>query len=89
MPKLKNVTADELHAADELAVEASQTAAYLYQRIEQGYCDEIESPIQKASAFLAASAALADLGRAIILKASLQEPKRELEATLRRQAAKT
>ena len=83
MPKLKNVTMDELKAAAELAMDAGQSASYIAQRCEQGYLDEVEQPIQTASTFLAASAALADVGRALILKASLQEQKKELEEKLR------
>lgn len=83
MPKLKNVTVAELSEAANQAMEAGQQAAYIAQRAEQGYLDEVESPIQTATTFLSASAALADLGRALILKASLQEQKRELEEKLR------
>lgn len=86
MPKLKNVTADELEQAGNIAIEASQTASYLCSRIEQGYCDEIVSPVQQASAFLAASRALADLAANVLLKASMQEQKREIEAQLRAKA---
>ena len=83
MPKLKNITAEELKAAADIAMDAGQQASFIVQRAEQGYLDEVASPIQAATTFLSASAALADLGRAIILKASLQEQRRELEEQLR------
>jgi len=83
MPKLKNVTMAELSEAANQPMEAGQVASYIAQRAEQGYLDEVASPIQTAITFLSAASALSEVGRALILKASLQEQKRELEAKLR------
>jgi hypothetical protein len=83
MPKLKNVTLEELHAAAEAAQDAGQLASHIAQRAEQGYLDEVPEPIQRASAFMGAAAALNEVARMLILKATLQEQRRELEERLR------
>jgi len=86
MPKLKNVTAEELQTACDAAQDIGQQAAFLIGRAATGYIDEIATPIQLATAFMGASAALADLARLMLMKATLQEQKAELERTLRSRA---
>ena len=87
MPKLKNVTADELNACINTAQDAGQFAGAIVSRIEQGYCDEIPEPIQAAAAFMGASAILAEVARHLLMKAALQEQRAMLEAKLRERGA--
>ncbi len=87
MPKLKNVTAEELDALSVGADSDTQVAYDYLNRMEQGYCEKIGSPIALATAFLRASQAMASLAAMILTKAQLQEQRAELEAELRKSAA--
>lgn len=86
MPKLKNVTLAELEAAAEAALDAGQEAAAVLRPLEQGYHDDIPTPLRLASSFLAASATLAEVARQLLVKAALAEQKAELEKRLRADA---
>lgn len=83
MAKLRNVAQDELLAhkltGEDLCIELHG----INNRIEKGYCDEIESLVSLARSFLSLSRAAADTAAHLLVKASLQEQKRELEALLR------
>lgn len=81
MAKLKNVTLEELKALDE----ATDVSIFwdIANRIEKGYCDNLETPAELALTFLGVSRASADLASKILLKAQMQEQKRELQALLK------
>lgn len=86
MPKLKNITEAELEALACGASSDTQCAYDYLRRMEQGYCDKLETPIQLATNFLQASQSLAALASIILTKAQLQEQRAELEKTLRRRS---
>lgn len=89
MPKLTNVTADDIKAAVEAAEDASAAVFRITSRIQQGYCnDDIPSPLQSAGSLLSASGMLAELARALIIRAAMVEQKVELETMLRAQQGK-
>jgi hypothetical protein len=83
MPRLPNVTIEELDKAEACAFADSQLASDLARRIEQGYCTQILEPLKLASAYLVAASAFSDLARLMVLKAALGEQERQIEATLR------
>lgn len=76
MAKLKNVTNEELRAAND-AIDVANLWD-LANRIEKLYCDEIENPLEIASSFLAISRSAADVASKIMLKAKHQELKAEI-----------
>jgi len=78
MAKLKNVTQDELDAAE---IEINTGGLWdIANRIEKMYCDDLKDPAQTAQRFLSISRAAADVASKILSKAQMQEQRRELEA---------
>jgi hypothetical protein len=87
MPKLKNVTAEELAVSIDEVQTASGNAGELLNRISQGYGDKFPEPLAAASSFLAASRTLADLAQSLLMKGALQEQERAMEERLRKRVA--
>jgi hypothetical protein len=83
MPKLKNVTEGELEVLSGGCIYETQLAHDYINRIEQGYCDQIASPIRLVAEFLKASHTLASLAAILLTKAQLQEQRAEHEKLLR------
>jgi len=83
MARLQYVTIAELEKLNSVGEDVCMDLHGLNQRIEKGYCDEIESPVKLARSFLSLSRAAANLAANILTKASLQEMKRETEAAIK------
>lgn len=87
MPRLPNVTAQDLETAEAEAFACSQMAYDFAKRIEQGYCQEIAEPLKLATSFMAASRAFADLASCMLTKSALAEQERRIEADLKQRIA--
>lgn len=82
MPKLKNVTVEDLRKAEAETDESSQMLHDMADRIVKGYVDVIDKPIELARHFLSLSRSASDLAAALLTKAALQELERETRAML-------
>ena len=87
MPKLKNVTADELAIADAAASDMLGHLVDMANRISGGYCDDIESPIALARTFAAMGRDASHLSVILLSRAAMQEQKRELAALMEKRTA--
>lgn len=83
MGKLPNVTAEELRLADNAGSDLHQTLADLVNRCEKGYLDPVDRPIELAASFLALARAASALASQLLVKARMQEDKRELTKLLK------
>lgn len=79
MPKLKNVTAEELDGALSASEDLMATLHNISDRIEKSYCDDIANPIEIARTLNALTRASASLVTNVLFKSSLQEQRQELE----------
>lgn len=85
MPKLKNVTRAEIDALVNASEDPLMTMHDISDRIEKGYCDDIDNPAQLARHFTAIARAASDLSLGLLAKAALQEMKAETELLIRRE----
>lgn len=88
MPKLRDVTSEDLTAALNRAQDVQAEAQDIERRLNSALLTEIDAPISAASAFLSASRSLADLASTLLMRAALQEQKREFEARFSDRAGK-
>lgn len=86
MAKLKPVTVPELASARERALDLAQAVTDIHRRAEQGYVDEVADPARAAKNFASASRALAELAGWLLMKATINEYKAELEIELHKRA---
>jgi len=82
MPKLNNITNADLIQIRDALYDALGAVHDAEQRIEKGYCDTIENPVELAKAFISASSAYSGLAGKILIRLALDEQRRELEALL-------
>ena len=83
MPKLPNVTNEDIKAALDKASDLLMELDELAGRIEKGYVDSLDKPLDAARVFNSLVRAAADLTAAVMTKSYLDEHARELEAMLR------
>lgn len=88
MPKLKQVSVEELAAMVAAAEVVGVDAAHLHQRCTSGYAVPLPEPLQMASGLLAASRALADLAHYCLGRGAMEEMHRGMEARIRADIAK-
>lgn len=82
MPKLKNVTEAEITAAVDLTNDFHETIADITNRLRGGYVDELQSPNILARNLTSIAVAAADLANAILVRAAMDEQKREYQRLL-------
>ncbi len=82
MGKLPNVTVEELRAVDSTGSDLLYDVVDLNNRIEKGYVDDVEKPIELVRSLLATSRGLAELAAKLLFKAAMQEDKAELTKLL-------
>lgn len=73
MPKLKDVTTDELKALINQMQDLQGDAHDITRRLETTFSQKVEEPVQRASAVMAASRALADLAAILLARGALAE----------------
>lgn len=88
MPKLQNVTAEELAALTDSTMEVMGTMQNVVKRIEAGYADPIPEPCQLASTFHALARTMSGITAIFIMKAKLNEIRANTEARIREQLGK-
>jgi aspartokinase len=88
MPKLKNVTTDEIKAAQSASEDVISTLQDLNDRMQKGYHDHIESPAELARHFNALSRNAGEMVSALLITLAMQEMKAETEALKRMAAGK-
>lgn len=86
MPKLKNITVEQIAAIDGDAESLIHRFHELNERMEQGYVDEVENPEPLARSLLALSQAAGRAAQLMLSKAYLRQQRRELEAEFRQRA---
>ena len=83
MPKLKNVTVQELAALKETSDNLLMELHDINERIEKGYVDRLESSAELAQHFNAVTRACAQMTSLLLLRLAMDEQKAGLEALLR------
>lgn len=73
MPKLRNITASEVAALVDRAWDLGHELNRLGDMIGKAYCDDIESPIEKATTLMALSRDAAQAALSIMGQAQLQD----------------
>ena len=86
MPKMKNVTRAEIDALVNASEDPLMAMHDIGDRIEKGYCDDIENPAQLARHFAAIARAASGLAIGLLSKAALQELEAETERLIRARA---
>jgi hypothetical protein len=82
MPKMPNVTAADLTEANEGAMDIMAALHDLSDRIEKGYVDDIEKPVEVARTMISLSTAASTLAGRILFKLAMDEQRKELEQLL-------
>jgi hypothetical protein len=82
MPKLQNVTVEQLTTNGETAENFAGELWGLRERILKGYCEDVPKPHELANGFLALCRSAGDLAATLLHKAAMAEQQRELEALL-------
>lgn len=83
MPKLQNVTNDDLAQLDAAIDEVRAQISGLNDRMEKGYCDEVKNPIELARHFTAMSRECSEMVTNLLRASYMQEQRREVEAMLK------
>lgn len=83
MPKLKAVTFEELKAAEDLSFDLQGTMSDLSSRMQQGYCGDLNEPLSLASSFLSLSRAAGEMAANLLVKAKMDEMRREAERLIK------
>lgn len=83
MPKLANITAAALKESDDAGSDLCMKMHDFNRRMEGGYIDPVEAPLQLARSFLSLSRAAADLAAGLMCNAALDEMRCEAEAAIR------
>lgn len=88
MPKLPNVTNANIATAIEHVYDLTEEMNDLAERIEKGYSDSIDNPSSAVRALTGVIRNAAALQSALMLRAAMDEQRREVEALVRAQQAK-
>lgn len=87
MGKMKNVSQSDIEAALAKSDEFLGEMFDIINRMEKGYCDPLAKPNELARNFAQIARASADMVSKILLHASMQEDKADLERLLRERKA--
>ena len=79
MPKLPNVTKQNVVAVIGRAEDVLADLHDISDRIEKGYCDDIAEPVVKARTFISLSKAAAHMAGLLLLQSAMQEQRAEIE----------
>ena len=82
MAKLKNVTEAEILAARDAIYEVLDPVNDLRHRLEKGYCDDLQSPVEFARSFAIMARACSDVVVHLLAKSGMQEQKAEMDALM-------
>lgn len=85
MPKLNNVTDEQIAEVVLAAEDLSFTLADYNGRIEKGYTNDLTNTLERVMTLNRAARGILELAGMLMFKAQLAEQKRDLEAALRSQ----
>lgn len=77
MPKLKNVTADDLDALYNNFFDATSYAVDYTDRVQKGYVDEDVATLRRVTELVQASRACSDLAAQLLFRLRLEEDRAE------------
>lgn len=80
MPKLQNVTNDEIAELADAAELLSGKIHDAVQRMEKGYRTEVTRPLEKSASFMQIAGSAADLARLLLFVHRMQNKDEEIEA---------
>jgi hypothetical protein len=87
MSRVSNITGAHIEAIIESLEGPTSELHHISDRILKGHVDPIEKPLEKARALLSIGQAAQEVARQIIIRASMDEDRAELEKMLRERAA--
>ena len=86
MPKLLNVTKDDLRSTEDTVSDLCAALNDINKRIQGGYCDEIAKPVDLARSFLNLTRAAAETATLLLVKSAMDEMKHEARELMQVQA---